>query len=93
MTAQQTIDAIDAQIDANRRVLMNRLHANPGMSAFAWQQAWDRCPDLHAIDHQLFRQRGIAQQQRDMDDHKAWLASQRKQRRNRKLCCIDQAAA
>lgn len=79
MTAQQTIDRIDAEIDANRRGVFNRIHAMPD-TARAWQNVWDRYPDLHQRECGLFRQRGNAQILRDDETNKAWATEQRKAR-------------
>lgn len=76
--AEQTIARIDTMIDANRRALMSRLHFNPDCSSRAWQNAWDRCPDLQAHERELFRQRGAAQVVRDADAHAAWKREQRR---------------
>lgn len=61
----RTVQQIDRDIDATRRALMARMHCDPGLSVSAWQNAWDRCPDLHAREHELFCERGFAQQERD----------------------------
>lgn len=63
----RTIEQIDHDIDANRRALMARMHCNPECSARAWQNAWDRCPDLRQRDFALFRERGEAQMVRDAE--------------------------
>ncbi len=76
----QTIEQIDLQIDANRRVLMARVHCDPACSAQAWQNAWDRCPDLHARERALFVARGDAQAERDALAEKEY----RKQRRTKR---------
>lgn len=63
-TASNTpIDVIDRQIDVNRAALATRVRAIP-QTAWGWQTAWDRCPDLYARDCELMRQRGVAQQER-----------------------------
>jgi hypothetical protein len=93
MTPHQAIEQIDKQIDANRRALMARLHFGVGRSAHEWQAAWDRCPDLYARERDLYRQRGLLQEQRNAADNRAWQAEQRKERarlrraeKNRKPC-------
>jgi hypothetical protein len=71
----RTVRQIDRDIDANRIVLIQRLRYSPG-SAYEWQIAWDRNPDLQARDCALFRERDEA---RDEDiriaerEHKAAL--------------------
>lgn len=80
MTPRQQIAEIDKLIDANRATMLRRLRFNPSLSAFDWQRAWDRCPDLYARERSLFRQRGIAQQARDEQDRKDWQREQRRQR-------------
>jgi hypothetical protein len=84
MNAQQTINRIDAEIDAVRRELMNRLHFHPDCSARQWQAAWDRCPDLAAREAQLFSQRYDARVLRDREINEAWKSEQRKQRAARR---------
>lgn len=79
MTAREQIAQIDRLIDANRIAIFNRLHCVP-LTAFDWGRAWRRCPDLRARDHELFRERGRLQDIRDAEDHKAWLAQERKER-------------
>ena len=51
---------IDRQIDANRRELKAR-ETFDRFSSEGWQAAWDKHPDLHARECDLFRQRGEAQ--------------------------------
>lgn len=58
----RTIEQIDQAIDANRRALMARLHCSPECTAQAWQNAWDRCPDLRRNEDALFIERGYAQE-------------------------------
>ena len=74
------IATIDTLIDENRRALMSRLHVGPACSAQAWQNAWDRCPDLYARERELFCQRGDAQEARDMEINAAWKSEQRQLR-------------
>lgn len=57
----RTLEQIDEAIDANRRALMARVHANPDCSARAWGNAWDRCPDLRQRERELFVERDEAQ--------------------------------
>jgi hypothetical protein len=77
----RTIEQIDRDIDANRRALMSRLHVNPDMSAQAWQNAWDRCPDLQRREKTLYLERYDAQQARDLAAHREHQRMERAQRR------------
>jgi hypothetical protein len=79
MTAQQTIDAIDLLIDANRRELYRRIRYLP-QTAHEYQNAWDRNPDLHAREHDLYRQRGFAQQHLADEMEVTWRAGKRRAR-------------
>lgn len=54
------IAQIDLAIDRIHRKL-RRLETIDPMSAESWQNAWDRHPDLHQQEHDLYRLRGIAQ--------------------------------
>lgn len=101
MTPHQQIEAIDQQIDANRRTLYRAIGYLP-TTAMQYQVAYDRNPILSARQRDLFRQRGIAQLARDEADHKAWQTQERKRlareraerskrERARLLCCIDHA--
>ena len=78
----RTIGQIDQDIDAVRRGLMARLHCHPECSAQAWQNAWDRCPDLRSQENALFLERGIAQKERDLAAEKQHRKQQRAQRAN-----------
>lgn len=88
--ATPAIQAIDKQIDANRRELCRRSHARLD-TARDWQNAWDRNPDLWERERALFRQRGVAQQERDAQAQKAAMREQRsaraKARRGRPTAC------
>lgn len=77
-----TIEKIDEAINENRRNLMARLHCNPECSARAWQNAWDRCPDLWVREQDLYRQRGDAQVVRDEGLNAAWKIEQRQHRKS-----------
>lgn len=77
---RQRIEQIDRQIDVVRWELHLRVPLINTLSAASWQSAWDRCPHLRARTDELYRQRGIAQQERDEADHKAWLSQQRSER-------------
>lgn len=87
MTPRQQISQIDKQIDANRAAMIRRLGFRPDCSAAEWQRAWDRCPDLHARERDLYRQRGIAQQERDAMDHKEWQRTERQRRAKKCPTC------
>lgn len=76
---RQRIAQIDKQITAVRRTLRSRETVDT-MSAESWQAAWDKHPDLHAQSNDLWRQRGIAQQERDEADHKEHLRQLRSDR-------------
>lgn len=58
------IRAIDKQIDANRAALLKTVGIAP-IGAEGWQKAWEAHPNLHHRNRDLFRQRGIAQLERD----------------------------
>lgn len=79
-TTSQHIEQIDRQINVNRWALHLRCPLINTLSARSWQNAWDRHPDLRAREDELFRQRGIAQQECDEAEHKAWLSQQRSER-------------
>ena len=78
-----TIPEIDRAINANRKQLRN-LERIDLLSAASWQDAWDRHPDLRAIDNELFRQRGNAQRERD---EKAFKLAMRPRRHARPKKC------
>lgn len=80
--AQAQIDQIDTEIDVIRTRLYLRLRFYP-VTAREFQAAWDRCPDLHAAQAELYRRRGDAQRQRDAEIEKQWQAQQRRERRER----------
>lgn len=61
----RSISAIDKDIDANHRELRRRRRVKQ-LCAESWQCAWDLEPELQARDHDLFRERGLAQRARDM---------------------------
>lgn len=77
------ISQIDKQIDAVRAELRRRETVKP-LSAASWQAAWDRHPELREQETNLFRQRGVAQQERDAKAHKEWLRA--KPRTRTKKC-------
>lgn len=58
------ISRIDQEIDGVHREL-RRLESIDRLSAQSWQRAWDKHPELHARERDLYRQRGVAQQERD----------------------------
>lgn len=76
----RTIEQIDQAIDSNRRALMARVHCSPECSARAWQNAWDRCPDLRKLDFELFRERGEAQEVADREENRRYQALGRAER-------------
>lgn len=61
----QTISQIDQAIDAVTATMRGLEKIMP-LSAAHWQSAWDRHPDLYASYCELYRQRGIAQEERDL---------------------------
>lgn len=79
-TAAERIDQIDRQINIVRWELHIRVPLIDTLSAASWQAAWDRHPDLSAREDALFRQRGIAQRERDEAEHRAWQRQQRQER-------------
>ena len=68
-TAVRSIPQIDKAIDAIHRKLC-RLEAIDTMSAESWQDAWDKHPDLREKETALYRERGEAQQVRDVEANK-----------------------
>jgi predicted transcriptional regulator len=56
------ISRLDRAIKAIHREL-RRLEKITTLSAESWQAAWDKHPDLRARENELYRRRGIAQQQ------------------------------
>lgn len=80
---QAQIRQIDRNIDGIRSALYARGRFD-NLSAHGWQLAWDRNPDLHARETELFRQRGELQQQRDALIESEYRAEQRRQRRTRR---------
>jgi hypothetical protein len=76
----RTIEQIDLDIDANRRALMGRIHCNPQCSARAWQNAWDRSPDLQRREKELFCERGEAQAIADREAAKKYQSAMRRAR-------------
>lgn len=78
--ATDQIRQIDRNIDGIRRELFRRVGRFNTFCAHGWQLAWDRHPDLRAKETELFRLRGIAQQERDAQIERDYRAAQRKQR-------------
>jgi hypothetical protein len=79
MGPKAKIAQIDQQIDANRAQLV--LHQGfDELCAGCWQSAWDRHPELATREQELFRQRGVAQQEADLAAHKEWLRDKRSER-------------
>lgn len=81
---QQRLAEIDGRINMVRWALHLRSPLIDTLSAKSWQAAWDRNPGLRAQESDLFRQRGIAQQERDAAEHKAWMTAQRIERASRR---------
>ena len=69
LSPRQRIRQIDQQIDANHRVICSRRSLRP-ITAADWQAAWDTNPDLREREDELYRQRGLAQRERDEADYK-----------------------
>jgi hypothetical protein len=89
---RQQIITIDKQINATIRVLLLRIRVKP-TDAAAWQAAWDRHPDLHSQYRGLYAMRGRAQQERDAQDHIAFMrAKPRSSRRKKCPTCGANAA-
>ena len=76
----QIIDQIDRQIDANHRALMARVRCHPEGSVRAWQNAWDRCPDLWKRERALYLARGNAQVACDAEAERIFKIEQRRVR-------------
>lgn len=68
-TPAAVISRLDQAIDANRLALCV-LEGRKLVNVAHWGNAWDRHPDLRARDIELFRQRGVAQQERDTKEWK-----------------------
>ena len=85
----QAIQALDKLIDANRDALIKAFGREPEGAA-GWQEAWDAHPALHARDCELFRQRGVAQVERD---HGAAKEAAREQRAARMKAARERKAA
>lgn len=65
------IAQVDKLIDANRNAVLLRVgHAL--RNCHNWQMAWDRNPDLHQRERELFAQRGALQQQAAELEFKEW---------------------
>jgi hypothetical protein len=73
------IKVIDRKVDAIHRK-MRRLETIDLYSAASWQAAWDKHPDLHSQEAELYRQRGNLQAQIAQAEYEAT----RKQKRTRK---------
>ena len=65
------IRQIDRLIDGIRLELARRVGRISIFDAGSWQRAWDRHPDLRQCESALFRQRGLAQCERDTAAYKA----------------------
>ena len=73
------IREIDRKVDAIHRK-MRTLETIDLYSAASWQAAWDKHPDLHSQEAELYRQRGGIQAQIAQAEYDAT----RKQKRTRK---------
>lgn len=80
ISPRQRIEQIDKRINIVRWELHLRVPLIDTLSAASWQAAWGAHPYLRAREDELFRQRGVAQQERDEANHKAWLSQQRSER-------------
>lgn len=79
-TAVQQIAQIDRNIEGVRRELFRRVGRFNTLCIWGWHLAWNRNPDLHARQTELYRLRGLAQQERDALIEKEYRAAQRRQR-------------
>ncbi len=73
------INRIDAEITAVQNRLC-QLETVDEMDAGSWQAAWDRHPNLYARHSDLYRQRGVAQLERDNLEYKARIKAARSTR-------------
>lgn len=76
------IEQVDGLIDANQVALQMRLRLNlsvtgNGLDAYAWGNAYRRCPDLAARRDALYLRRGHLQLERDAINRE-WPAEQRR---------------
>lgn len=74
------IAAIDRKINFVRKQLRTPEKIDM-YSAASWQDAWDKHPDLHAREKELFSQRGAAQLERDKKAYDAAMRVARSERR------------
>lgn len=84
--ARAVIREIDRAIDANRAELRSRCTRKP-KSWRTWGYAWERNPDLHQRDRNLFWLRGEFQRVRDRLEHRAEINAARRGPRPRKSKC------
>lgn len=77
---------IDKQLNALYRKLRSLEKISPN-DAGSWQIAWNKHPDLLAQECELYRQRGIAQQERNTKASNAWAQQQRQKRAKRPKKC------
>lgn len=82
MTPAAQIARLDREITAIHKELCRRERIRQ-LCTDDWQNAWDRHPELREREHELFRQRGAAQRERDAAAEKAW----RTERRRRPAKC------
>lgn len=80
MTPLQQIRLIDKRIDGITLELFRRGGRFNTFDCHGWQLAWDRAPDLRIRRNELFRLRGLAQQERDALIEKEYRTAQRRQR-------------
>ncbi len=86
------ISEIDKQIDMIHREL-HRREKIKFLSAESYQNAWDAHPDLRAKEQELYRQRGLAQRDRDQREYDAAMARARVERREASKETRERAAA
>jgi hypothetical protein len=87
----RTIPQIDKDIDANRCMVVARERLTSAqhkrLSAHDWQAIRDRNPDFDRRDHELWRERGFAQLERDQREHDRIMGAARKARAPRPKKC------
>jgi hypothetical protein len=86
--AQQQINLIDKRIDGVRLELFRRVGRFNTFCSWGWQLAWDRNPDLHARQTDLYRQRGELQQIRDAEIECKYQATARRERMVRRKVVV-----
>lgn len=76
---RQVIAQIDRQI-SQIHFGLEVLETIDPFSAASWQAAWDKHPEMQAQERELYRQRGVAQLERDNQEHRAAKAAERQVR-------------